>query len=50
MLVLAAGTVALSIFVRRTGFGPALMGIGADEQRAQTLGGKKARRPGKARS
>jgi branched-chain amino acid transport system permease protein len=30
--------VALSIAVRRTRFGLALMGIGADEQRAQTLG------------
>ncbi len=38
VLVLAAGTVALSIGVRRTRFGLALMGIGADEQRAQTLG------------
>jgi len=38
VLVLAAGTVALSIAVRRTRFGLALMGIGADEQRAQTLG------------
>ncbi len=38
VLALAAGTVALSIWVRRTRFGIALMGIGADEQRAQTLG------------
>jgi branched-chain amino acid transport system permease protein len=38
MLALAVGTVALSIAVRRTRFGLALMGIGADEQRAQTLG------------
>ena len=38
VLGLAAGTVALSIGVRRTRFGMALMGIGADEQRAQTLG------------
>jgi len=38
VLALAVGTVALSIFVRRTRFGLALMGIGADEQRAQTLG------------
>ena len=38
VLVLAAATVALSIAVRRTRFGMALMGIGADEQRAQTLG------------
>ncbi len=38
VLGLAVGTVALSIAVRRTRFGLALMGIGADEQRAQTLG------------
>ena len=38
VLGLAVGTVALSIGVRRTRFGTALMGIGADEQRAQTLG------------
>ena len=38
VLALAVGTVALSIAVRRTRFGLALMGIGADEQRAQTLG------------
>ena len=38
VLVLAVGTVALSIGVRRTRLGLALMGIGADEQRAQTLG------------
>ena len=38
VLGLAVGTVALSIGVRRTRFGLALMGIGADEQRAQTLG------------
>jgi branched-chain amino acid transport system permease protein len=38
VLALAVGTVALSIGVRRTRFGLALMGIGADEQRAQTLG------------
>jgi branched-chain amino acid transport system permease protein len=38
VLALAVGTVALSIFVRRTRFGLALMGKGADEQRAQTLG------------
>lgn len=38
VLGLAVGTVALSIWVRRTRFGIALMGIGADEQRAQTLG------------
>jgi branched-chain amino acid transport system permease protein len=38
VLGLAVGTVALSIWLRRTRFGLALMGIGADEQRAQTLG------------
>jgi branched-chain amino acid transport system permease protein len=38
VLLLAAATVALSILVRRTRFGLALLGIGADEQRAQTLG------------
>jgi branched-chain amino acid transport system permease protein len=38
VLGLAAATVALSIALRRTRFGLALMGIGADEQRAQTLG------------
>ncbi len=38
VLVLASGTVALSIGLRRTRFGLALQGIGADEQRAQTLG------------
>jgi branched-chain amino acid transport system permease protein len=38
VLVLASATVALSIGVRRTRFGLALLGIGADEQRAQTLG------------
>jgi branched-chain amino acid transport system permease protein len=38
VLALAAGTVVLSIAVRRTRFGLALLGIGADEQRAQTLG------------
>ncbi|HEY5634217.1 MAG TPA: branched-chain amino acid ABC transporter permease, partial [Burkholderiaceae bacterium] len=38
VLAIAALTVAMSIFVRRTRFGLALMGIGADEQRAQTLG------------
>ena len=35
---LAIGAVALSIVVRRSRFGLALVGIGADEQRAQTLG------------
>ena len=38
VLGLAVLAVALSIGVRRTRFGLALMGIGADEQRAQTLG------------
>ena len=38
VLILAVGAVALSIGVRRTRFGLALLGIGADEQRAQTLG------------
>ena len=38
VLALAVGAVALSIWVRRTRFGLALLGIGADEQRAQTLG------------
>lgn len=38
VLVLAVGTVGLSIWLRRTRFGLALVGIGADEQRAQTLG------------
>ena len=38
VLALAVATVALSIVVRRTRFGLALAGIGADEQRAQTLG------------
>jgi branched-chain amino acid transport system permease protein len=38
MLVIALLTVALSIVVRRTRFGLALAGIGADEARAQTLG------------
>ncbi len=38
VLALAVLTVALSIVVRRTRFGLALLGIGADEQRAQTLG------------
>lgn len=35
---LAVGAVAVSIVVRRSRFGLALAGIGADEQRAQTLG------------
>ena len=38
MLALAVLAVAVSIVVRRTRFGLALLGIGADEQRAQTLG------------
>lgn len=38
VLALAFGAVAVSIVVRRTRFGLALSGIGADEQRAQTLG------------
>lgn len=38
MLAIAVLAVAVSICVRRTRFGLALMGIGADEQRAQTLG------------
>jgi len=38
VLLLAVLAVALSIWIRRTRFGLALQGIGADEQRAQTLG------------
>ena len=38
VLLLAAMTMALAIVVRRTRFGLAMLGIGADEQRAQTLG------------
>ncbi len=38
VLALAVITVALSITIRRTRFGLAMLGIGADEQRAQTLG------------
>ncbi len=38
VLGLAVLSVGVSIAVRRTRFGMALMGIGADEQRAQTLG------------
>lgn len=38
VLTLAVATVALAIAVRRSRFGLALAGIGADEQRAQTLG------------
>lgn len=38
VLLLAVLALALSIFIRRTRFGLAMQGIGADEQRAQTLG------------
>ncbi|MDH4391522.1 MAG: branched-chain amino acid ABC transporter permease [Aquabacterium sp.] len=38
VLGLAVGAVATSILVRRSRFGLAMAGIGADEQRAQTLG------------
>ena len=38
MLIVAVLAVATAIVVRRTRFGLALVGIGADEQRAQTLG------------
>jgi branched-chain amino acid transport system permease protein len=38
VLALAVATVGLSIWVRRTRFGLAMFCIGADEQRAQTLG------------
>jgi branched-chain amino acid transport system permease protein len=38
VLALAVLTVALSIWIRRTRFGLAMLAIGADEQRAQTLG------------
>jgi len=38
VLFIAAATVALSIALRRTRFGLALEGIGADEERSQTLG------------
>jgi len=38
VLALASATVLLSVAIRRTRFGLALVGIGADEQRAQTLG------------
>ena len=38
MLLLAVLAMGVSIAVRRSRFGLALMGIGADEQRAQTLG------------
>jgi len=38
MLALAAGAVAAAMLVKRSRFGLALTGIGADEQRAQTLG------------
>jgi len=38
LMVIAAAAVALAVWVRRSRFGLALAGIGADEQRAQTLG------------
>jgi branched-chain amino acid transport system permease protein len=38
MVLLAALAVGTSIVIRRTRFGLAMVGIGADEQRAQTLG------------
>jgi branched-chain amino acid transport system permease protein len=38
VLLLAVLAVFLSIWIRRTRFGLAMQGIGADEQRAQTLG------------
>ena len=38
VLLLAAGAIATAMLVRRSRFGLALAGIGADEQRAQTLG------------
>jgi branched-chain amino acid transport system permease protein len=38
VLAIAAGAVLMAIVVRRSRFGLALAGIGADEQRAQTLG------------
>jgi len=38
VLALAVGAVAAAMLVRRSRFGLALAGIGADEQRAQTLG------------
>ncbi|MBL0918957.1 MAG: branched-chain amino acid ABC transporter permease [Hydrogenophaga sp.] len=38
VLLLAVVAVFLSIWIRRTRFGLAMQGIGADEQRAQTLG------------
>jgi branched-chain amino acid transport system permease protein len=38
VLILAVLAVAVSMLVRRSRFGLALLGIGADEQRAQTLG------------
>jgi branched-chain amino acid transport system permease protein len=38
VLLLAVLAIAVSIVVRRTRFGLAMQGIGADEQRAQTLG------------
>lgn len=38
VLAIAAGAIATALVVRRSRFGLALAGIGADEQRAQTLG------------
>lgn len=38
VLALAVLAVAVSIWIRRTRFGLALLGVGADERRAQTLG------------
>lgn len=38
VLALAVGAILISILVRRSRFGLAMLGIGADEQRAQTLG------------
>ena len=38
VLALAVGAILVSILVRRSRFGLAMLGIGADEQRAQTLG------------
>lgn len=38
MLLIAAAAIAAAVLVRRSRFGLALAGIGADEQRAQTLG------------
>ncbi|MBB3180140.1 branched-chain amino acid ABC transporter permease [Variovorax sp. Sphag1AA] len=38
VLAIAAGAIATAIIVKRSRFGLALAGVGADEQRAQTLG------------